>query len=290
MSIFGKLNRNEPCWCGSGKKYKKCHYEFDERLKKLKNNGYPIPNRSIIKTPAQIEGIKKSCNLTKQILDSLDSIIKPGITTNEIDEYVYNETIKHNAIPAPLNYRGFPKSICTSINEVVCHGIPSARKLVDGDIINVDVTCILNGFYGDSCRMYKVGNISKEASQLIDITKQCLDESIKILKPYDSINVIGNKIEEIATKHNYGVVKMFGGHGIGNEFHEEPFVYHYKLKEKLMIAAPGMVFTIEPMINIGTHECKVLEDNWTAVTTDNSLSAQWEHTILITETSIEILT
>ncbi len=285
-----KVNRNDNCWCGSGKKYKRCHLPFDEKLQELKRDGYPIPKRSIIKTPEQIEGIRKSCSLTKHILDELTSRIKAGVTTNEINDWVHDYTLKHNAVPAPLNYKGFPKSICTSINEVICHGIPEDRKLVDGDIINVDVTCILNGYYGDSCRMYSIGNISKEAKKLVETTKHCLDEAIKALSPFCSLNRVGDCIQEIANNAGYSVVKLFGGHGIGNKFHEEPFVYHNKLKEKQMICAPGMVFTIEPMINEGTYKAEILQDNWTAVTKDRKLSAQWEHTILITDTGTEILT
>ena len=285
-----KQSRNDSCWCKSGRKYKSCHYSFDKRLSTLKNNGYPIPGIHLIKSEKQIKGIRKSCQLTKSILDDLNLIVKPGITTNEINDWVYRKTIENNAIPAPLNYKGFPKSICTSINDVICHGIPENRILEEGDIINVDVTCILDGYYGDSCRMYAVGDINNEAEKLIQLTKKCLDESIKTLNPYDPLNVIGNTIQNIAHKEGYSVVEIFGGHGVGNEFHEEPFVYHQKRKEKLMICAPGMVFTIEPMINIGTHECVIESDGWTAKTKDGKLSAQWEHTICIHEDHIEILT
>ncbi|MBH37771.1 type I methionyl aminopeptidase [bacterium] len=285
-----KLNRNDPCWCNSKKKYKHCHFEFDETLKSLSYQGYPIPNRKLIKSRKDLEGIKKSCQLTKFILDELNTIIKPGITTNEIDKWVYDTTLKHHAKPAPLNYKGFPKSICTSINEVICHGIPEDRILKEGDILNVDVTCIIDGYFGDSCRMYPIGNISQQAKRLIDVTKECLEESIKQLRPFDPINKIGDVISEIAKRESYSIVKMFGGHGTGNQFHEDPFIFHYKKNEKLMICAPGMVFTIEPMINEGSEECIILEDNWTAVTKDKSLSAQWEHTVYVNEDKIEILT
>ncbi|RAP28979.1 methionine aminopeptidase [Candidatus Marinamargulisbacteria bacterium SCGC AG-343-D04] len=285
-----KIQRNDPCWCGSEKKYKKCHSDFDTKLKQLKMDGYPIPPRRIIKTPDQINGIRKSCQLTKSILDDLNDLIKPGITSNEINQYVHRKTLENNAIPAPLDYKGFPKSICTSINEVVCHGIPSERVLKEGDIVNVDVTCILDGYYGDSCRMYPVGKISKNAEKLVDVTKQCLEEAIKAIKPFGSLNIIGETITRIAKKNGYGVVHMFGGHGVGNEFHEEPFIYHSIQKTKQMICAPGMIFTIEPMINEGTGDCEILDDDWTAVTLDHSLSAQWEHTVCIHEDRVEILT
>ena len=285
-----KINRNDPCWCKSNKKYKQCHFEFDQKLKALAYEGYPIPNRSLIKSEKDLAGIKKSCQLTKNILDELNLIIKPGMTTNDIDKWVHDTTLKHNAIPAPLNYKGFPKSICTSINEVVCHGIPEDRVLEEGDILNVDVTCIIDGYFGDSCRMYPIGKISNNAQKLINITKECLDESIKQLKPFDPINKIGDVISDIANKESYSVVKIFGGHGTGNKFHEDPFIFHYSKQEKLMICAPGMVFTIEPMINEGKEDCIILEDNWTAVTKDKSLSAQWEHTVYVSNESIEILT
>ena len=160
----------------------------------------------------------------------------------------------------------------------------------DGDIINVDITCILNGYYGDSCRMYNVGQVSKDIERLSEVTKESLYASIEAIKPYESINNIGDAIERVVTPHGYGIVEMFGGHGIGNEFHEDPFVYHYSKKQKLMICVPGMVFTIEPMINLGTYDCKICDDGWTAVTKDGKVSAQWEHTLLITETGAEILT
>lgn len=285
-----KLNRNDPCWCGSGKKYKKCHYESDQLLQTLHLKGYPIPSKKLIKSQEDYEGIKKSCQLTSFILDELTSLVKPGVTTNELDKWVYDTTLKHNAVPAPLNYMGFPKSICTSINEVVCHGIPEDRVLLEGDIINIDVTCIINGYFGDSCRMYEVGAVSSEARKLIDVTKQCLDSSIDLLKPFDPLNVVGEEITRIAHKNGYSVVEKFGGHGTGNKFHEEPFVYHYDTDFKQMICVPGMVFTIEPMINIGGSACKILKDKWTAVTKDGSLSAQWEHTIYVAEDKLEILT
>ena len=285
-----KLSRNDLCWCGSGEKYKRCHLEFDERLSFLKKQGFPVPVRSLIYSEKDIAAIQKVCHLTKRLLDELNDIIKPGITTNAIDTWVYDETIKAGALPAPLNYKGFPKSICTSINEVVCHGIPSDRVLVEGDIINVDITCILDGYYGDSCRMYKVGKVSDTASRLIEVTKQCLDASIAILKPFDPLNVVGDEITRIAHKNGFSVVDMFGGHGIGKNFHDEPFVYHCTRKDKQMICAPGMVFTIEPMINEGKKGCKILSDNWTAITVDKKLSAQWEHTIVMTDSGAVPLT
>ena len=287
---MGKTNRNASCRCGSKKKYKQCCIEIDEKLNEFQRQGYPIPKSSLLKTIDEIEGIKKSCQLTKKLLNDLNDIIKPGMTTNEINNWVHHQTLKNNAIPAPLNYKNFPKSICTSVNEVVCHGIPSEYKLEEGDMLNVDITCILNGFYGDSCRMYEVGNVSNEASQQSKITKECLEKSIQNITPFTALNIIGETIENHAHKHHYSVVKVFGGHGTGNKFHEDPFIYHYKLNYKQMIITPGMVFTIEPMINEGTDECIILEDGWTAITKDKKLSTQWEHTIVITNSGATILT
>ncbi|MEK9656996.1 MAG: methionyl aminopeptidase [bacterium] len=285
-----KKRRNESCWCGSGKKYKRCHLSHDEKLTELKLKGYPIPPHSLIKSEKDIQGIKKSCELTKKLLDELNDIVKEGVSTNEINDWVHAETLKAGATPAPLNYKGFPKSICTSINEVICHGIPSDRKLIEGDIINIDITCILNGYYGDSCRMYEIGKITKEAKKLSEETKKCLELGIQAIKPWEEIGVIGDAIEDYATEKGYGVVNVFGGHGIGKAFHEEPFIYHCKRKEKQMIMVPNMIFTVEPMINEGVAAAKILKDGWTAVTKDKKLSAQWEHTVCVTENGAQILT
>jgi len=262
----------------------------DQKLNFYKSLGYPIPGQKLIKTPSQIEGMRKSGKLTTQILFELNEFIKPGISTNQIDDFVFQKTKKAGAVPAPLGYRGFPKSTCVSVNDVICHGIPSERLLEEGDIVNVDVTCILNGFYADACCMYLVGQVSEEAKKLVDVTKQCLIAGINAVKPFQPLNVIGNAIQKIADEHSYSVVEDFGGHGVGVAFHEDPFIHHYQRPEKQMIMVPGMTFTIEPMINQGRKECKILKDNWTAVTKDGKLSAQWEHTILVTDFGSEILT
>jgi methionyl aminopeptidase len=284
-----KLSRNEACWCGSGKKYKKCHLEIDVRLEELKKKGCIIPPRSIIKTEEQIAGIRRACQLSREILDGLQDFIVPGITTEAINTRVHEYTIAHGAIPAPLNYNGYPKSVCTSVNEVVCHGIPEERVLVDGDILNVDVTCILDGYYGDTSRMYLVGNPSAEARELVRVARECMYLGIEQVRPFNRVGDIGYTIEQHARKYGYSVVQDFGGHGIGVEFHEEPFVQHFGERDSGMVLIPNMVLTIEPMINVGSYECKVLEDNWTAVTADGSLSAQWEHTVRVTEDGVEIL-
>ena len=284
------LNRNQTCWCNSQKKYKYCHLKHDEKLKNLKLKGYPIPDKKLILNEKDIQGIKKACKLTAKLLDQLNDVVKEGITTKEIDDWVYDQTIKAGAKPAPLNYRGFPKSICTSVNDVICHGIPGDQVLKSGDILNVDITCILDGYYGDSCRMYEIGKVSKEHQLLVKVTKECLIKGIEAVKPFESIGVIGEAIENHIKKYNYGIVDMFGGHGIGLNFHEDPFIYHCRRNEKQMIVVPNMVFTIEPMINEGSHKAKILKDGWTAVTKDGKYSAQWEHTVCVTKDGAEILT
>lgn len=286
-----KMNRNDHCWCGSGLKYKKCHMNFDEKYERLKEEGYEMPSRDIIKTPEQIEGIKKSAEITKGALDLVAEKIHEGMSTEEINTIVHNYTIEKGGIPAPLNYQGFPKSVCTSINEEVCHGIPDENIILrSGDIINVDVSTILDGYFSDSSRMFMIGDVSEEAKKLVEVTKECLYKGIEAVKPWGFLGDIGAAIQEHAEAHGYSVVRDFGGHGVGLEFHEEPFVYHFGNKGEGMILVPGMVFTIEPMINAGGYSLFVDADNdWTAITDDGSLSAQWEHQILVTEDGVEII-
>jgi len=284
-----KLTRNDSCWCGSGIKYKKCHLEMDQRLEELEKKGYMIPPHNIIKTDEQVAGIRRACQLSRDILDKLEGIIAPGMTTDYINTWVHEYTIAHGAYPAPLDYNGYPKSVCTSLNEVICHGIPGSRVLQDGDIMNVDVTCILDGYYGDTSRMYLIGNPSAEARQLVGIARECMYLGIEQVRPYNRVGDIAFAIEQHARKFGYSVVQDYGGHGVGLEFHEEPFVQHYGDRDCGMVLVPNMVFTVEPMINAGTYKCRVLDDNWTAVTLDGSLSAQWEHTVCVTETGFEIL-
>ncbi|MEC7165092.1 MAG: type I methionyl aminopeptidase, partial [SAR324 cluster bacterium] len=221
--------------------------------------------------------------------------IGPGITTEQINDWVHEETLANNAYPAPLNYRGksavgFPKSVCTSVNNVICHGIPGNEVLKEGDIINVDVTSILDGYYGDASRMFLIGDVSEEAKNLVDITQQCLQIGIQQVKPGKTTGDIGHAIQTHAEGLGYSVVRDFAGHGVGIEFHEEPQILHYGKPNTGALLQPNMVFTIEPMINIGRPECKLLRDGWTAVTQDGSLSAQWEHTIRVTSNGSEILT
>lgn len=261
-----------------------------KRIEELLNMGYFIPPCYLIKSRDEIEGIRKSGRLTKEVLDIVGERIKEGVTTNEIDRWVYDYTIEHGGYPAPLNYEGFPKSVCTSINEVICHGIPDDTVLKEGDIINVDVSTILDGYYSDASRMFIIGSISKEALQLVNASKECLSIGMGQVKAYNSFNLIGNAIEKHAKSNGFSVVRDYCGHGVGIEFHEEPQVDHYAKRDKGLIMLPGMVFTIEPMINAGKFRCKTLSNGWTVVTADGSLSAQWEHTIAVTENGFDILT
>ncbi|CEN74695.1 methionine aminopeptidase [[Clostridium] sordellii] len=285
------LNRNDDCWCKSGKKYKKCHMEFDEKLKELKKQGYEVPSHDIIKNKEQIDKIKESAKINNEVLDLVAKNIKAGMRTEDINKIVHEYTVSKGAIPAPLGYGGFPKSLCTSINSEICHGIPSEDVILkDGDIINIDVSTIYDGYYSDASRMFMIGNVSDKAKKLVEVTKECLEAGIKAVKPWGHIGDIGAAIQEHAEKNGYSVVRDFGGHGIGLQFHEDPFVFHYGAKNEGMILVPGMIFTIEPMINEGTYELYIdAENEWTAYTDDGLLSAQWEHMILVTEDGVEIL-
>lgn len=245
----------------------------------------------IIKTEKEVAGIRRSSRLTRDILDMLEERIEAGITTGQIDHWVHTYTVEHGATPAPLNYHGFPKSVCTSLNDVVCHGIPSDHRMLrDGDILNVDVTCIVDGYYGDASRMFLIGDVSPQARRLAKVTRECLHRGIGRVKPGNRLGDIGHAIQQHAETHGYAVVREFVGHGTGIDFHEPPNVYHYGDPDTGDRLEPNMVFTIEPMINAGGHEIEVLDDDWTAVTVDGSLSAQWEHTMRVTEDGVEVLT
>jgi methionyl aminopeptidase len=246
----------------------------------------------IIKTPEQIEGIRKSCRLAAQTLDYAAQFVKAGVTTEFIDNKIEEFVRDHNAIPATKGYNGFPKSSCISLNEVVCHGIPSTKTLLkEGDILNIDITTILDGYYGDTSRMFTVGEINNGAKNLIDVTRHCLDLGIQQVKPGNYFGNIGFVISRYAKAKGYSVVYEFCGHGVGVEFHEEPQVDHTSRRNKGPKMKPGMIFTIEPMINQGRPATSIdKSDGWTARTVDNKLSAQFEHTILVTPSGFEVLT
>ena len=265
--------------------------ELDKKILYLQNKGHLVPSRKLIKTEEQIEGIRRSGVVNSGILDLVGKEIKAGMSTAAIDKLVYDYTISHGAIPAPLNFEGFPKSVCTSINEVVCHGIPSEKEILkEGDIINVDVSTILDGYYSDASRMFMIGRVSPEKEKLVRVAKECLEIGMKAAKPFGFVGDIGHAIQKHAEKNGFSVVRDLCGHGVGLEFHEEPEVTHFGRKGTGMLLVPGMVFTIEPMINMGTYRVYIAEeDGWTVITDDELPSAQWEHTFVMRENGLEIL-
>lgn len=286
------INRNSPCWCGSNKKYKHCHLEFDQKLFSYAQKGIIVPPRNIIKNEKQIQGIKESSKINTAVLDLVSKNIKAGMSTEEINTLVHEFTVSQGAIPAPLNFQGYPKSVCTSINDEVCHGIPSSDVILEeGDIINVDVSTIYNGYFSDASRMFKIGKVHPELNKLVDVAKECLEKGLEAAKPWGFIGDIAEAVQKHAESNGYSVVREFGGHGIGLQFHEEPFVSHVGKKGTGMLLVPGMIFTIEPMINMGKPDIFIdSDDDWTVLTEDGYPSAQWEYTILVTETGVEILT
>lgn len=286
------MERNELCWCGSGKKYKKCHMNIDEHLLLLAAEGEIVPDRKILKTPEQIEKIKKSAALNTAVLDHVAEHIHAGMSTEEIDKLVYDYTVSHGGIPAPLGYEGFPKSVCTSLNNEICHGIPDENIILEeGDIINVDVSTILDGYFSDASRMFTIGQLSERAEKIVRVTNECVELGLAAAKPWAHLGDIAHAINSHAQANGYSVVEDIGGHGIGLEFHEEPFVSYVIPKGTGMVLVPGMMFTIEPMVNEGSPDFFVDEDNdWTVYTEDDGLSAQIEYMVLITETGAEILT
>lgn len=288
---MGKIGRNDLCWCGSGKKYKKCHEEFDNKLFSIHAEGHIIPSHEIIKNAQQIEGIKESCKINIAVLDYIAEHIKEGMTTEEIDKMVYDKTVEMGGIPAPLNYKGFPKSVCTSINEVVCHGIPSDKVVLkDGDIINIDVSTIYKGYFSDSSRMFCIGNVSEEKRRLVEVTKECVQLGLEQVKPWGFLGDVGQAVHEHAKENGYTVVRQIGGHGVGLEFHEDPWVSYVSKKGEEMLMVPGMIFTIEPMVNMGNDKIfESEEDGWTVYTADRKPSAQWEIMVLVTEEGHEVL-
>ena len=285
-----KIGRNDPCPCGSGRKFKKCclgkDQQGDRDLQELYARKYGIR----IKKPRDIEGIRRAGRLVLETLDLVASKIKPGMRTEDINTIVHAYTIKNNATPAPLNYRGFPKSVCVSVNEVVCHGIPGDRIIHDGDIVNIDVTSILNGYYADANKTFFAGTPGDDALKIVNVTRECLKRGMAMVKPGNTLGDIGWAIQTCAESQGCSVVREFVGHGVGFEFHEPPQIPHFGQKGQGISLIPGMVFTVEPMINLGKKELRILEDNWTAVTRDGSLSAQFEQTVLVTDNGFESLT
>ena len=288
---MNQIGRNDACWCGSGRKYKKCHENFDHKLNLLHSQGLLVPSHKLIKTEAQIAEIRKSAEINVKILDYVAEHIKEGISTAEIDKWVYDITTKEGAIPAPLGYEGFPKRVCPSINNQVCHGIPSEDVVLqEGDIINVDVSTIYHGYFSDSSRMFCIGEVSEEKKKLVDVTKECIEIGLKHVKPWALLGDMGHAIHEHALENGYTVVREIGGHGVGLQFHEDPFVSYVSEPGTGMVMAPGMMFTIEPMVNMGTDEFYVDEvDEWQIYTEDGQPSAQWEVQVLVTEDGYELI-
>lgn len=286
------MEDNELCWCGSHKLYKDCHKEFDIKCEEKRKMGYLIPPRSMIKNDEQIEGIRVAGIVNDGLLNEIEKSIHERMTTEEIDRIATIFLKEHDAESADYHYEGYPKHLCTSINDVVCHGIPSDYVILkDGDIINVDATTCYKGYYADASRMFVIGGAKENALRLVKVTKECLEEGIKAIKPFEStLNDIGIAIEKYAHKFGYSVVEEFCGHGVGLKMHEEPYVLHYSVKEKTYLLVPGMVITIEPMINEGKRFIHIdFKDRWTVRTNDQKLSAQWENTMVITKDGVKIL-
>lgn len=286
-----KLGRNDHCWCGSGKKYKTCHMAFDEKIEHYALQRHIVPSHDIIKTPEQLAGIRESSRLNIAILDEIERQIHIGMSTEEIDRIVVDMTKQMGGIAATLGYEGFTKSVCTSINEVVCHGIPSEDRLLqDGDIVNVDVSTIYKGYFSDSSRMFMLGNVAPETRKLVQVARECIDIGLEQVKPWHFLGDMAQAINDHAQANGYSIVREIGGHGVGLEFHEDPFVSYVTRKGTEMLMVPGMVFTIEPMVNMGKADIYIdEEDGWTVYTEDGKPSAQWEVTVAVTEDGCEIL-
>ncbi len=288
---MAKIGRNDPCWCGSGRKYKACHQAFDQKVEDFRIKGARVPGHELIKTPEQIAGIKESAKINIAVLDYVAEHIGAGISTEEIDRWVYDLTTKMGGIPAPLHYNDYPKSVCTSVNEQVCHGIPSEDVILkDGDIINVDCSTILNGYFSDSSRMFLIGEVDEEKKRLVRVTKECMEKGLEATKPWGFLGDMGQAVHDHAYENGYTVVREIGGHGVGLQFHEEPWVGYNSKRGTEMLLVPGLMFTIEPMVNMGRVEIYIDDGNgWTAYTEDGKPSAQWEIQVLVTEDGAEVI-
>lgn len=290
-NMNSKVGRNDPCPCGSGKKFKKCciHNKSFVDAMNMKDK-YQKKYNIHIKEDHEILGMKKSGALVVDTLYKVRDMIREGITTDDINTLVHEYTVTHGGVPAPLNYRGFPKSVCVSINDVICHGIPSDRVIRDGDIVNVDITTILDGFYADANMTFCIGNVSSGAEKLVAVTRESLKRGMEMVKPGNTLGDIGWAIQNFVENEGCSVVREYVGHGIGLDFHEAPQVLHFGKKGAGIELVKGMTFTIEPMINLGAPDIDTKADGWTVVTKDGSLSAQFEQTILVTDKGYESLT
>jgi methionyl aminopeptidase len=299
---------NDPCWCGSGRKYKRCHKKLEGRVLPGEVSPMrPVPehierppyadtgevtpwDEPRVKSPEVIERMRHAGKVAAEILRLAGEAVRPGLTTDELDEYVHGLYIERGAYPSPLNYHGYPKCVCTSVNEVICHGIPDSRALQDGDIVNLDVTGFIGGVHGDTNATFFVGEVDPASRDLVRVTEECMWHGIEAVKPGRPISDIGAAIEQHAKQHRYGVVRAFIGHGIGEQFHTDIQVYHYYDSRASTIMRPGMTFTIEPMITLGSWQHRMWDDEWTAVTADGKRTAQYEHTILVTDDGFDVLT
>ena len=302
------LRSNDPCWCASGQKYKRCHKPIERPLRPgtvspmrpvppgiprppYAESGEPPPGReAAVKSPEVIARMRVAGRIAAEILREAGALVAPGVTTDEIDAAVHEATIARGAYPSPLNYHGYPKSVCTSVNEVICHGIPDDRALEDGDIVNLDVTAYVDGVHGDTNATFLVGQVDAGSRRLVQVTRECLDRGIAAVRPGRPLSAIGRAIEQHATKAGFSVIRTFVGHGIGEQFHGEPSVLHYYDPRYTTPMEVGMVFTIEPMIAMGDHREVIWPDGWTAVTVDGLRTAQFEHTLVVTESGAEVLT
>jgi methionyl aminopeptidase len=312
MTATQQLKSNDPCWCGSGRKFKRCHRNEAEanRIKPGRvtpmrtvppHIGRPpyadtgdVPPRTKgdtgIQTPETIEKMRHAGRIAADVLQLVGTHVRPGITTEELDVIAHEACIERGAYPSPLNYHGYPKAICTSVNEVICHGIPDDRALQDGDIVNLDVTAYVDGVHGDTNATFEVGTVDDESRRLIRVTRECLERAIATVRPGEPFNAIGRAIQEHAEAHGYGVVRSFIGHGIGEQFHTDLQILHYFEPRLTRPMEEGMTFTIEPMITMGDHRHRLWDDGWTAVTADLRRTAQFEHTLVVTADGAEVLT
>jgi methionyl aminopeptidase len=292
--VFGtkekRVGRNDPCPCGSGLKYKKCCLGKGFSEKDNVRERYFRDYRIRLKGKADVEAIRKAGRLALDLLDLVEKNLRVGMETEGINTLVHEFTVQHGATPAPLHYRGYPKSVCVSVNEEICHGIPGKRSLKEGDIVNVDVTPILNGYFADASKTFFVGRPGPEAVKVVEVARESLNVGMSMVQPGNRVGDIGWAIQNYAEDRGCSVVREFVGHGVGFEFHEPPQIPHYGQRGRGIVLVPGMVFTVEPMINLGKKDLRILSDNWTAVTSDKSLSAQFEQTILVTEEGFESLT
>ncbi len=306
--VAARIKANDPCWCGSGRKYKRCHRGLLGRvLPGRVGPPRPVPpdiarpdyastgepaarDEPMVKSPEVVCRVRRAGLVAAEVLALTGAAVAPGVTTDELDAVAHAAYLERGAYPSTLNYHGYPKSICTSVNEVICHGIPDDRPLADGDIVNIDVTAYLDGVHGDCSAMFLVGEVDEESCRLVEVTRECRDRGIAAVAPGRPVSDIGAAIEGHARAHGYGVVRAFIGHGIGETFHTRPSIPHYYTPEAATVMEPGMIFTVEPMITLGSWREKMWDNGWTAVTADGRRSAQFEHTLLVTEAGAEVLT